>query len=172
MYSPKDLKDAVGNDGEISSSIADFGHIPYGHTIVGQPVHIAKNEYGCYSFADTLTKFDDPSPIVVVKRGECSFVKKVRNIEHGGGKLAIIVDEKDDENVKFLTMVNDGTGNGIVIPSLMINKTPGNKIIEYLTSHNASGTCNILFYNLIQLELMILKFYLKSSIIYEILYRN
>jgi hypothetical protein len=124
-------------------SIADFGHIPYGQTLVGQAVYISDNEYGCNSFEDTLKKFEDPAPIVIVKRGECSFVQKVRNVEHGGGKLAIIVDEKNYENVKFVTMVNDGTGNGIIIPSLMINKDPGNKIIDFFTSHDESVNKNV-----------------------------
>jgi hypothetical protein len=143
LYSPPDLKTSLGNEGEIFASMADFGHIPYGHTIVGQVVHISKNEYGWYSFANTLKDFDDPTPIVIVKRGECSFVQKVRNIEHGGGKLAIIVDEVNSENVKFVTMVNDGTGNGIIIPSVLINKDPGNTIIEFLTSHSAEVTRNV-----------------------------
>lgn len=79
-----------------------------------------------------LSFYVDKSPIVIVRRGGCSFVQKVRNIEHGGGKLAIVVDEIDDEDATYITMVDDGTGNGIIIPSLLINKTPGETLISYI----------------------------------------
>ena len=112
IYSPQSLKDILGNDGVVESSIANFGHIPYGHMIIGQPVFLPDNQYGCSSYGSTLKNMTESSPIVIVRRGDCSFVQKVRNIEHGGGKLAIVVDEKDDEDAKFITMVDDGTGNG------------------------------------------------------------
>ena len=137
IYSPKTLKRKIADEfGMLKVSLADFGHIPYGHTLVGQVVFIETNQYGCESFGDTLNTFTDKNPIVIVKRGKCSFVEKVRNIEHGGGKMAIVVDEKDHENVKYLSMVNDGTGNGIYIPSILVNKKPGNEIIEFFKESN------------------------------------
>jgi hypothetical protein len=39
---------------------------------------------------------DDMTPIVMVDRGECSFIVKVRNIENLGVKMAIIVDNKEE----------------------------------------------------------------------------
>lgn len=36
----------------------------------------------------------DMNPIVMVDRGECAFVVKVRNIENMGVKMAIIVDNR------------------------------------------------------------------------------
>jgi hypothetical protein len=51
-------------------------------------------------------------PIILVKRGECSFVKKVRNIERIGGKVGIVVDDKI-EDVQYVIMSDDGTGSGI-----------------------------------------------------------
>ena len=143
IVSPPELSDILGDKGVIQSSIANFGHIPYGQTIIGQAVFIEQNEYGCNSFGTTLSKFDDLHPIVFVRRGKCSFVQKVRNVEHGGGKLAIIVDEKNDENVKFITMVDDGTGSGIMIPSIMINKDPGEIIIDYVSITEDEFQANI-----------------------------
>lgn len=143
IYNPPQLKTLVGNNGELVGSLADFGHIPYGHTVVGQPVFIQDNEYGCDDFNTTLTKFPDSNPIVVVKRGKCSFVQKVRNAEHGGAKMAIVVDEINSENVKFITMVNDGTGNGLIIPSILINKDPGNNLIDFISKNDANVTNSI-----------------------------
>jgi extracellular elastinolytic metalloproteinase len=69
---------------------------------------------------------------VIVRRGGCSFTMKVREIEHAGGKLGIIVDEVDNEAMDAIIMVDDGTGNGIRIPSVMINKKEGEIILEYI----------------------------------------
>lgn len=145
LFSPQTLMDKVGNHGDLVVSYADFGHIPYGHTLIGRAVFIQENEYGCDSYGDSLKKFDDPNPIVFIKRGVCSYVQKVRNAEHGGSKLAVIVDEKNDENIKYISMLNDGTGNGIVIPSVLINKDPGNIIIDFLTDNEDSVAKNVKF---------------------------
>jgi len=93
-----------------------------------------------------LHKFKDPNPIVIVRRGDCSFVQKVRNVEHGGGKLVIVVDDKNDENVKFISMVDDGTGNGIVIPSVLINKDPGDMLIDFFLQNeeNDANTVKVM----------------------------
>lgn len=67
------------------------------------------------------------TPIVIVDRGECTFTTKVRNIEKLGVKLAIIVDDRE-ENSENLIMADDGTGHSISIPSFIIRKRDGNII--------------------------------------------
>ena len=62
-------------------------------------------------------------------------MSKVRNIEHAGGRLAIVIDEKD-ENIENVIMVDDGNGNGIRIPSMLISKQDGNAIKEFLLEKN------------------------------------
>ena len=39
----------------------------------------------------------DITPFVIAERGECSFVKKVRNIENLGAAVAIIYDDKEED---------------------------------------------------------------------------
>lgn len=56
----------------------------------------------------------------MAKRGDCSFVKKVRNMENIGVAVAIIIDDTD-ENIKNVLMSDDGTGGGIHIPSMIIS---------------------------------------------------
>ncbi len=63
----------------------------------------------------------------MVDRGDCTFVTKVRNIEHLGVKLAIIADDKV-EYTEQLIMADDGTGASISIPSFMIRKGDADKI--------------------------------------------
>jgi hypothetical protein len=63
----------------------------------------------------------DLSPIFLVERGNCSFVTMARNVEKAGGALAIIIDTKS-ENVTDVILSDDGTGAGIEIPSMLINR--------------------------------------------------
>ena len=100
---------------------------------------VESNEYGCNPFGITLKNDTEQSPIAIVRRGECSFVTKVRNVEHGGAKLAIIVDEVDKEDPQMIVMVDDGTGNGIQIPSIMIGKTQGEKLIANFKTLSADN---------------------------------
>jgi len=62
--------------------------------------------------------------IVVVARGNCSFVTKVRNAERAGASLLVVVDN-NLEDVKNVIMGDDGTGTGIRIPSMLIGKEEG-----------------------------------------------
>jgi hypothetical protein len=52
-------------------------------------------------------------------------------MENLGVAVAIIIDDKI-EKVKKLVMSDDGTGGGIRIPSMLISKTDGNIILDWL----------------------------------------
>jgi hypothetical protein len=52
-------------------------------------------------------------------------------MENIGVAVAIIVDDSD-ENVEGVIMSDDGTGGGIRIPSMLIGKTDGRKLIDFL----------------------------------------
>ena len=125
-------------------SIANFGMIPYGHTLMANVKFLKDNDKGCDTFGSTIKTDKEQSPIVVVRRGDCSFVQKVRNVEHGGGKVAIVVDEVDNENPANIIMVDDGTGNGIQIPSIMISKTDGETLINKYTELTSQNTTIIM----------------------------
>ena len=72
---------------------------------------------------------------MVVERGGCTFVTKVRNIAHAGAKAAIIIDSKS-ENITNIQMSDDGTGAGLRIPSVLIGKESGDKLIQYFKDAN------------------------------------
>lgn len=59
--------------------------------------------------------------MVLVDRGNCTFVTKVRNIEKLGVHIGLISDDKaeDSEN---LIMSDDGSGSSVNIPSFIIRK--------------------------------------------------
>lgn len=135
VYHPTSLRDEIDRKtGAIHSSIANFGHIPYGNNIVGKLWYDEDNRDGCGDFTIDINGDGDPdaspSPIVMVERGNCSFVKKVRNVEHAGGALAVIIDNKAGEIVEQVIMVDDGTGSSIKIPSMLISKADGKKICK------------------------------------------
>lgn len=60
----------------------------------------------------------------MVDSGNCSYVTQVRNIEKMGGALAIIVDPME-EDITDVILSDDGTGAGIRIPAMMIDKYSG-----------------------------------------------
>ena len=65
------------------------------------------------------------TPIFLVESSsKCSFVTQVRNVERAGGALALIIDSKN-EDVSEIMLSDDGTGAGIRIPSMLINKYQG-----------------------------------------------
>ena len=146
VYSPIALKEVMHLQGKdaVNTSVANFGLIPYGHSIIGQPFFDKDNEFGCLIFDQfPFSKNEKKSPIVVVRRGNCSFVQKARNIENAGGKLAIIVDEVDNETMDEIIMVDDGTGSGVKIPTLMINKKEGEAFIKFYNEQDSSGKAKI-----------------------------
>lgn len=73
----------------------------------------------------------DITPFYIVERGDCSFVKKIRNMESIGVAVGIIIDT-NEENVDNVIMSDDGTGGGIRIPSMLIGKTDGKKLLDFL----------------------------------------
>lgn len=73
----------------------------------------------------------DITPFFIAERGDCSFVKKVRNMENIGVAVAIIIDN-DQEEIDNVVMSDDGTGGGIRIPAMLIGKTDGKKLLDFL----------------------------------------
>jgi hypothetical protein len=117
MQSPAELKNLFTSDnGSVATSYANFGIIPYGQSIKGRIFFDPNNPLGCKTFGEFDFNYNykksEVIPIIIVKRGECSFVMKVRNIESAGGKVGIVVDEKT-EDVQYVIMSDDGTGSGI-----------------------------------------------------------
>lgn len=120
--------DADGNTSvnPINAQYANYGHIPYGQSIVGRLYYNPDNRLGCdktASFTDDLSGDPDQiiSPIFMVDRGDCSFVTKTRNIARAGGALALIVDNNRYENIDNIIMSDDGSGAGLRVPAMLIS---------------------------------------------------
>mmetsp|Transcript_4394 Transcript_4394/g.7446 ORF Transcript_4394/g.7446 Transcript_4394/m.7446 type:complete len:227 (-) Transcript_4394:755-1435(-) len=82
-------------------------------------------------FSLSIEKGGFMTPFMLADRGSCSFVQKVRNMEEAGAAVGIVVDNSD-ENIENVIMTDDGTGAGIRIPSMLISKKDGQKLIDFL----------------------------------------
>jgi len=52
-------------------------------------------------------------------------------MEKAGAAVGIIVDNTPYDDVEFIVMSDDGTGGGIQIPSMLIGKGDGDKLINF-----------------------------------------
>jgi hypothetical protein len=73
---------------------------------------------------------DDRYPIVMVDRGNCTFVTKARNVQNLGGHMAIIINNNDNP-VNRILMADDGTGSDIQIQAVLISKSNGEKFKQF-----------------------------------------
>lgn len=74
--------------------------------------------------------------IVLLDRGNCSFVTKVRNAERAGASLVVVIDDRD-ENITNVIMGDDGTGTGIRIPSMLIGKDSGKILKDFAVTSDS-----------------------------------
>ena len=82
--------------------------------------------------------------IVLVERGECSFVTKVRNAERAGASLLVVADHQQ-EDIQNVIMGDDGTGTGIRIPSMLIGKEEGQILIDQALKNESPVTLSAEF---------------------------
>ena len=55
--------------------------------------------------------------------------------EFAGANLLVIIDTNDDDVKEDLILSDDGSGSDINIPTIMISKTDGYRLMEYKTEH-------------------------------------
>ena len=124
----------ISIDSTIRANYANFGFVPYGQTIIGKLHYSPEQPMVCDELDESmkLNRTDDISPFWLAKRGQCSFVQKVRNLENIGVSVAIIVDN-NPEMIDEILMSDDGTGGGIRIPSMLIGQNDGKKLIEWFS---------------------------------------
>ncbi len=141
VLSPKALKEKFKNR-VIKASYSNFGKIPYGYTLSGRVYFDPNNkdeDMACKPIKSIHVEKDpliDKAPIVLIDRGTCYFVEKVKNVEDIGGHVALIVDNKKEDPTTII-MSDDSRrrGQNIHIPALLISKEDG-KIIENFYREN------------------------------------
>lgn len=142
VHLPKELSKTTGYD----HREALFGIPPYGGSIQ-QNVIYANND-----MCNPIQNNDWKAPfILLVDRGGCTFVQKVRNSQHAGAAAVIIADNACQcKHEKICTpeanqvcekhepiMADDGSGYDITIPSVLIFKQDADPIKAALLKHKS-----------------------------------
>lgn len=95
IWGPSQLKNLYKNKTS-QYSIANFGVVPYGHTIIGTIKKAVPFE-GCQDIQSIQTTSEEGALILMVVRGGCHFAQKVINAQKVGASMVIIVDNQDED---------------------------------------------------------------------------
>eukprot|EP00457_Paulinella_chromatophora_P002143 gb/GEZN01002147.1/.p1 GENE.gb/GEZN01002147.1/~~gb/GEZN01002147.1/.p1 ORF type:complete len:777 (+),score=18.07 gb/GEZN01002147.1/:24-2354(+) len=138
VLKPQSLVAYFGGNGEIAESPALFGVVPYGRSITGTTLHATPGDLdGCTPIVRSPSWPPLGVPIILlIDRGSCMFVTKVRHAQNAGAQAAVIVDNLEEGFLPF--MADDGTGNDIVIPSMLISMKSGQAIKDALLNTTVS----------------------------------
>ena len=137
IKSPKELREAFNNQ-PIRGSLSNFGYIPYGYTLVGRLYYDPENtdvDMACKEIKSLWINEEhavDENPIIMVDRGNCTFVTKVLNVQSINGEVALIVNN-DDTDVNDIVMSDDGRGSSVFIPAILINREDGKRCFLHPT---------------------------------------
>nr|CCA30104.1 unnamed protein product [Neospora caninum Liverpool]CEL71350.1 TPA: unnamed protein product [Neospora caninum Liverpool] len=134
------------NSTMIEGSTASFGAPFYGERVEGELLFFDTN--GCkddqYTLPNENTNVTDAkagSPVIVmVRRGGCNFVNKVKVAQRKGAKAVIVADTKGSLSsqkdvkkvikvVRLSVIYTDGWGESIKIPSLLLSEQDANFLI-------------------------------------------
>ena len=87
---------------EIVYSIASFGRVPYGHSIIGKVV-LANPLDACEPVTLSFPESDKTGSLIVqATRGNCPFAKKAYNVQNAGGSLQIYADSIIEDVSKII----------------------------------------------------------------------
>eukprot|EP00808_Paulinella_micropora_P010849 g70477.t1 len=127
VVQPESLKNQFPG-GSVTMRPALFGVVPYGRSIVGTVVYATPGDRSGCAPLPWMANWDNINTplIMLIDRGECMFVTKVRHAQEAGAQAAVIVDNVDESSLPY--MADDGTGNDITIPSMLVYKRDGAKI--------------------------------------------
>lgn len=139
--------------GRIQGATSTFGAPFYGDRVLGRLVYGASKGHSWCTEDD----YDIPSPdkiqkpgasyeevrlinIIVVRRGgECAITQKVRVARAKGAHAVVVVDKADSPltsaNMAHAVVRNDGSADNVHIPSVLIAKDDGLKLIDAARTH-------------------------------------
>jgi len=158
IMSPEGLVDSFKEtQGRIDGATATFGAPFYGERILGRLVWgETKNKshphcsVGDYQVPDPIPVKASGGPeervrlknFVMVRRGGCSFVRKVSTASSKGAHAVIVVDTEGSKrtpiDIRDIIVSDDGYGGNITIPSILISDKQGQLLI------NAAKTAQVI----------------------------
>lgn len=172
IASPPWLRDQFTSDGlgEITASTATFGAPTFGERIYGtlkyaKPLyrehpHCKRSGYTdvdafeqsmsgeCQDESSCAEETEDsvakPNYVVVVRRGGCSFVTKVRVAQKLGARAVIFVDDPTagwtSQSIKNLLVIANEYGDSVQIPSVIIPNKEGEALIAGIEKAEQENT--------------------------------
>jgi len=127
--------------GVVYGTTATFGAPFYGERVLGQLVYgESKGNNHC-----TESDYDIAPPkasrngkemvnVVLVRRGGCTFVTKVAVAQKKKAHAVVVVDKETSdltaEQIQKIVMADDGFGAQVTIPSILISRFDGQKLID------------------------------------------
>ena len=165
IISPPQLVSKINT--HIKSSIGNFGEVPFGKTLMGYVIIVRQVDGSNYWCDDTLTQEIEEEkdlsnqylPIVLVDHSlGCKYAEKAYNVQKRGGSVMLLVSDSNHLNDEY--NIDDPIGNKISIPTVIITKSIGDIIKEWIkenpiikpiisirfTGVKKSGEINIEFY--------------------------
>ena len=119
--------------------LGSFGKVPYGKIIHGRTWYFSGEKDDVYDACelDKMKSVDfklylqeHEAPVILVDVGGCRLSKKAQNVEFIGGKLMLLV-TKNEQLIDELNY-DDGFGNTINIPTVIITKSLGDQIKKHI----------------------------------------
>lgn len=147
VMAPESLvKQFTETHGRIDGSTATFGAPFYGERLLGRLVwgdskqnhtHCKEEDYEVPppdEYAHGNYKEVRLIHIVLVRRGKCSFVTKVKVARKKGAHAVVIVDKENSaltsQDIRRIIVADDGYGDTVEIPSILIAKQEGQRLID------------------------------------------
>jgi len=123
IIGPKTLLESYkSTKGIITAKPALFGNPVYNGHFVGTVQTYIGNEDVCDTLPNGYFQSDpmeeSTKKIALVERGSCTFVHKVKNCQSAGAKGVIVYNNENSR--KLPIMADDGTGDSVLIPSIII----------------------------------------------------
>lgn len=151
VFNPPELRDKFTQkypNRAIPASLGNFGNPPYGSSLIGTLFRPSRpNEQdGCSVLTPIPFNQEDPdhnsSPILLLDRGTCAFVIKVRHAEDIGARLVLIVNDQDSD-IESIIMTDNGLGGNLKIPAYLISKEDGQTLKEALLNPDYTNHINL-----------------------------
>ncbi|KYK71799.1 PA domain protein [Toxoplasma gondii TgCatPRC2] len=116
-------------------SLQFYGERVEGELLFFDTIGCKDEQYALPSEKANTTEAKSASPVIVmVRRGGCNFVNKVKVAQRKGAKAVIVADTKgslsSQKDVKKVIVSDDGWGESIKIPSLLLSEEDANFLIS------------------------------------------
>lgn len=126
----------------LKTSVATFGIVPYGHTILGR-VEIADPFDACKDVKFINTKEESEIPfILLAKRGNCTFATKAFNAGQLGASAIIVLDDRPEDPSYVVPYAEPSVGLLIHIPTILVNEAEFQDITTAVKSHKSDVATN------------------------------